>query len=57
VDWVALVVGVLMIIAPWALGFAAMHTIGWAFVALGLIAALASISEIWMIHHPAPAMR
>ncbi|MGO9419870.1 SPW repeat protein [Roseiarcus sp.] len=56
-EWVALVVGVLMIVAPWVLGFAAMTYALWAFVALGLIVALASVSEIWMIHNPAPAAR
>jgi len=56
-EWVALVVGVLMIIAPWVLGFAAMTYAMWSFVVLGLIVALASVSEIWMIHNPAPAAR
>ena len=52
-DWVALIVGVLMIISPWALGFAAIQYAVWAFVVLGLIVAVASVSEIWMVHHPA----
>ncbi len=51
-DWVALIAGVLMIIAPWVLGFAAMHYAAGAFVVLGLIVAIASISEIWIVHHP-----
>ena len=51
-DWVALIAGVLMIIAPWALGFAALHYAVWAFVVLGLVVALASVSEIWMLHSP-----
>ena len=49
-DWVALVAGVLMIAAPWVLGFAAMHAAMGAFVVLGLVVALASVSEIWMLH-------
>ena len=49
-DWVALVAGVLMIIAPWVLGFAAMTYAVWTFVVLGLIVAVASVSEIWMVH-------
>ena len=56
-DWVALIAGVLMIIAPWALGFAAMHAAAWAFVVLGVIVAAASVSEIWIVHHPAAAAR
>jgi uncharacterized membrane protein HdeD (DUF308 family) len=52
-DWVALVAGVLMIIAPWITGFAAVGYAAGAFVVLGLIVAVASVSEIWMIRHPA----
>ena len=52
-DWVALVAGLLMIIAPWVMGFAAVGYAGWAFVVLGVIVAVASVSEIWMIRHPA----
>ncbi len=52
-DWVALIVGVLMIIAPWAMGFAAMYAAAWTFVVLGVVVAVASLSEIWMVHHPA----
>ena len=51
-DWVALIAGVLMIISPWVLGFAAIAYAVWAFVVLGLIVAMASVSEIWMVHHP-----
>src|SRR5208337_869745 len=54
-DWIALIAGVLMIVSPWALGFAAMQYAVWTFVVLGLIVAVASISEIWMVHNP-PAM-
>ena len=46
-----------MIIAPWVLGFAAMHFATWTFVALGVIVALASLSEIWMLHNPTEAIR
>jgi uncharacterized membrane protein HdeD (DUF308 family) len=54
-DWVALVAGVLMIISPWALGFATIYSAVWAFVVLGVIVAVASISEIWMVHNPVAA--
>jgi len=56
-DWIALIVGVLMIIAPWVLGFAAMTYAAWTFVVLGLIVAIASFWEIWMIRHPAVTAR
>ena len=52
-DWVALVAGALMFISPWLLGFAAVGYAVWAFVVLGLIVVVASVSEIWMVHHPA----
>ena len=56
-DWVALVAGVLMIIAPWVLGFAAMTYAVWTFVVLGLIVAVASVSEIWTVHRSALSTR
>ena len=51
-EWVALIFGALVIIAPWVLGFAAIHPAMWACVALGVIVVLSSISEIWAVHHP-----
>src|SRR5271165_6160593 len=56
-DWVALIAGVLMIISPWVLGFAAMYYAVWTFVVLGLIVAVASVSEIWMVHNPTATAR
>ena len=56
-DWVALIVGVLMIISPWVLGFAAISYAVWAFVVLGLIVAVASVSEIWSVHHPTATVK
>jgi uncharacterized membrane protein HdeD (DUF308 family) len=52
-EWVALIVGALVIVAPWVLGFAAIHAAMWSCVVLGVIVALSSISEIWAVHHPA----
>src|ERR1700749_2745153 len=52
-EWVALIVGALVIISPWALGFAAIQAAMWACVVLGAIVLLSSISEIWAVHHPA----
>ena len=52
-EWVALVVGALVIIAPWVLRFAPIHAAMWSCVVLGVIVVLSSISEIWAVHHPA----
>ncbi len=54
-DYVALLAGAMMIVLPWELGFAIQSEI-WAFTALGAIAVLVSLLEIWMAHrHPAAA--
>ena len=39
-EWIALIVGALVIIAPWALGFAAIHAAMWSCVVLGVIVVL-----------------
>ena len=52
-EWIALIVGALVIISPWALGFAAVQAAMWTCVVLGVIVVLSSISEIWAVHHPA----
>jgi uncharacterized membrane protein HdeD (DUF308 family) len=52
-EWVALVVGVLVVISPWILGFAAIHAAMWTCVVLGIIVVLSSISELWAVRHPA----
>jgi uncharacterized membrane protein HdeD (DUF308 family) len=52
-EWVALIVGILVLISPWVLGFAAVHAALWTCVVLGIIVALSSISELWVVHHPA----
>jgi uncharacterized membrane protein HdeD (DUF308 family) len=51
-EWAALIVGALVVIAPWVLGFAAIHAAMWSCVVLGVIVVLSSISEIWAAHHP-----
>ena len=51
-EWIALIVGALVVIAPWALGFAAIQAAMWSCVVLGVIVVLSSISEIWAVHHP-----
>jgi uncharacterized membrane protein HdeD (DUF308 family) len=56
-EWVALIVGLAVAISPWVLGFTAVHAALAASVILGLIVAIASISEIWVVHHPALTVR
>lgn len=54
-EWLALIAGVLLIIAPWVLGFAGVHYALATCVVLGLVVALASVSEIWTVHHETAA--
>ncbi len=51
-EWVTLVVGLAVAAAPWVLGFAVLHHALAACVVLGLIVALASVTEIWSVRHP-----
>ena len=50
-EWVALIVGALVVISPWVLGFHAVTYALAACVVLGIIVVLASISELWMVHN------
>jgi hypothetical protein len=49
-EWVTLIVGLAVAASPWVLGFAALHHALAVCVALGLIVALASVTEIWSVH-------
>jgi hypothetical protein len=51
-EWISALLGVWMIVAPWVVGFASIGLAVAAFVILGIIVALAAISEIWQIRHP-----
>jgi len=51
-EWVAMVLGLWLIAAPWIVGFTATSAALTAFVVLGIVVALASLSEIWGTHHP-----
>ncbi len=51
-EWVSLLLGVWMIVAPWVVGFSGVGVAVAAFVVLGIVVALASMSEIWQIRHP-----
>src|SRR5277367_160993 len=44
-EWVALIVGAVVIISPWVLRFATVHAAMWSCVVLGVIVALSSRSE------------
>jgi uncharacterized membrane protein HdeD (DUF308 family) len=52
-EWVALIVGALVVISPWVLGFTAIHAAVWSCVVLGVIVVLSSIWGLWTVHHPA----
>ena len=56
-EWVTLVVGLAVAAAPWVFGFAALHHALAVCVVLGLIVALASVTEIWSVHRPAAVAR
>ena len=56
-EWVTLVIGLAVAASPWVLGFAAVHYALAVCVVLGLIVALASVSEIWSIHSTPAIMR
>ena len=52
-EWVALIVGALVVISPWVLGFTMVHAAVWSCVVLGVIVVLSSIWGLWIVHHPA----
>lgn len=56
-EWVTLVVGLAVAVSPWVLGFAALHHALAVCVVLGLIVALASVTEIWAVRHTAAIAR
>lgn len=51
-EWVTMILGLWLIVAPWIVGFASVGHALAAFVVLGVIVALASLSELWQVHHP-----
>lgn len=56
-EWVELIAGALVVIAPWVLGFATVHAALWSSVVLGIIVVLSAIWELWAVHHPAVTAR
>ena len=51
-EWISLLLGVWMIVAPWVVGFSTTGVAVAAFVVLGIVVALASAAEIWQVRHP-----
>ena len=51
-EWISLLLGLWMIIAPWIVAFSTVKAATAAFVILGVVVGLASISEIWQVRHP-----
>jgi hypothetical protein len=56
-EWVTMLLGLWLIVAPWIVGFSMIGHAVASFVILGVIVALASISELWQVHHPTAAAR
>jgi hypothetical protein len=56
-EWVTLVIGLAVAVSPWVLGFAALHLALAVCVVLGLIVALASVTEIWAVHQSSAIAR
>jgi SPW repeat len=50
-EWLSLLFGACLIIAPWAIGFASLVYPTAAQVVLGVIVVIASISELWSLGH------
>lgn len=49
-EWVNLILGLWVAVAPWLLGFAAIATAMWTHVAIGVGVAILAAVELWMIH-------
>jgi hypothetical protein len=56
-EWVEMFLGLWLIVAPWVVGFAGITAAVATFVVLGVIVALASISELWQVYHPTATVR
>jgi SPW repeat len=56
-EWVTLVIGLAVAVSPWVLGFAALHLALAVCVVLGLIVALASVTEIWAVRQSSAIAR
>jgi hypothetical protein len=50
-EWANLVLGLWSIIAPWALGFAAVTAAVWAHVIAGIVVAVLAAGNVWFVHN------
>lgn len=50
-EWLNVVAGLWVVVAPWILGFAAITSAMWAHVVLGLLVAAAAAWKIWDVRH------
>jgi hypothetical protein len=50
-EWLNLIAGVWVVVAPWVLGFAAIASAMWTHVVIGLLVAAAAAWEIWEVRH------
>jgi hypothetical protein len=50
-EWLNLIAGIWVAVAPWVLGFAAVTQAMWSHVVLGLLVAAAAAWEIWEVRH------
>lgn len=53
-DWVNLVLGAWLVVAPWALGFAALAAAAWNHVIVGALIAALAAWELWDARHAPP---
>jgi hypothetical protein len=51
-EWVSAALGLWTVAAPWVLGFAIVAYAPATFVVLGAVILVASLSELWIVHHP-----
>jgi hypothetical protein len=55
-EWVNLVLGLWVLVSPWALGFAAQSAARWAHVIAGLIVAVLAGVKLWFMHRTPPQL-
>ena len=51
-EWVSAAIGLCIVAAPWVVGFAMVPYAAATFVVFGLVIFVASLSELWFVHHP-----
>ena len=54
-EWIGLVVGLWVLIAPWLLGFAGVSSALWTHLLIGLLVAILAALELWRMHGTPPA--